>query len=346
MTNSKKILHNQRSVTMHDVARLAGVSQSTVSRVLSQSNSAIPISDDTYRKVMDAVNQLGYFPNITARSLRRQQTEMIAIMIADLSNPFYHYIVRAVQQVASQHKFDLLIAVSNHLYENELHFCEAMMRRPVDGIIMMPYHLTNDDLSTLIQRTGAKIAVLGNTLQHPEIDNVFSDDYKATFDAVQWLIQQKGHTRIGFISVPNAHPSVRRYQGYSAALAEAGIPVTPEYVVEGDWTVESGREAMREMLSLPKPPTALFACNDHMAIGALNYALERQCRVPQDIAIIGFDNIPATTFITPKLTTIDQHPIELGQLLATALFDRITSDYTGETRMYSGTLSLVERDST
>lgn len=346
MSNRKKTLQTQRSITMQDVAQLAGVSQSTVSRVLSQSDSAIAISEDTYRKVMDAVSQLGYYPNVTARSLRRQQTEMIAIMIADLSNPFYHSIVRAVQNIAHQHKYDLLIANSDHIYENELHFCEAMMRRPVDGIIMVPYHLTLEDLSRLIQRTGAKVAVLGHYLQHPEIDTVFSDDRTTTFEVMQWLIQQKGHERIGFFHVPDAHPSKLRFKGYRDALEQAGIPITPAYIIESDWTVESGQRAMQKLMNLPQPPTAVFACNDHMAIGALNYAIDQNCRIPEDIAIIGFDNIPATTLIRPRLTTIDQHPIELGEKLATALFDRIVGGYAGETRAFSGALTLIEREST
>src|SRR3954463_11050370 len=134
------------SVTLHDVAKLAGVSQSTVSRVLSKTPSLVPISEETSQKVLDAVDQLGYFPNLTARSLRVQQSYMIAIMIADISNAFYHSIVRTVQDIARQHHYDVLIANTDQIYENETHFCEAMMRRPVDGVIMVPYHLSDDEI--------------------------------------------------------------------------------------------------------------------------------------------------------------------------------------------------------
>src|SRR5258708_27987145 len=158
------------TVTMHDVARLAGVSQSTVSRVLSKTPSLVPISEETSKKVLDAVEQLGYFPNLTARSLRVQQSNMIALMIADISNPFYHAIVRTVQDIARHHNYDVLIANTDMIYENEVHFCEAMMRRPVDGVIMVPYHLTNEQINQLIERTGTSVVALASYLQLSNAD--------------------------------------------------------------------------------------------------------------------------------------------------------------------------------
>src|SRR5258708_40205614 len=129
-----KPIHPSAPVTMRDVARLAGVSQSTVSRVLSNTSSVVPISEETYQRVLEAVTTLGYYPNLTARSLRAQHTFMIAMMIADISNPFYHFMVRSVQDSAYSHNYDMLIANTDHIYENERHFCETIMRRPVDGV--------------------------------------------------------------------------------------------------------------------------------------------------------------------------------------------------------------------
>jgi LacI family transcriptional regulator len=342
----RKALKKQRPVTMRDVALLAGVSQSTVSRVLSEADSAITISEETYKKVRDAVEQLGYYPNITARSLRQQKTELIAIMIADISNPFYHSIVRAVQDVARGHNYDVLIANTDHIYENERHFCQAMIRRPVDGIIMVPYHQTAESIDILIQRTGAEVVVLGQHIFHPTVDIFHSDDELATYETVEWLIRDKHHQQIGFIGVPDTKPSERRLNGYTQALENAGIPVQEAYIEMGDWTVESGKNAMVKLLALPNRPTAVFACNDHMAIGALNTVVDSGLRVPQDVAIVGFDNIPATTLVRPRLTTVAQHPIEMGQQLAEALFERIEGTYSGIRRVYRGELTLIEREST
>lgn len=332
---------------MRDVAKLAGVSQSTVSRVLSQQTSSIPISEETYEKVHAAVESLGYYPNVTARSLRTQRTHMIAIMIADISNPFYHFITRTVQDVAAHHNYDVIISNTAHLQEYEKRFCETLMRRPVDGIILVPYHLTDDDIDQLLQRTGAAIAVLGRHITHPGVDVVSADDETATYEAVRWLIEEKGHHKIGLIGAsPTFSVSIRRQRGYERALQEAQIPITSPWIQTGDFTHESGYQAMQTLLSLRQHPTAVFACNDTMAIGALNAVLDAGKRVPEDIAIVGFDNIPAASYIRPTLTTVAQYPVELGQKLADALFERIEETYIGEQRRFNVPCELIIRQST
>jgi LacI family transcriptional regulator/LacI family repressor for deo operon, udp, cdd, tsx, nupC, and nupG len=332
---------------MHDVAKLAGVSQSTVSRVLSKAPSVVPISDDTAQKVLDAVERLGYYPNLAARSLRNQKTNLVAIMIADLTNPFYHSIIHAVQDIARQRHHDVLIASTDHRYEYEKAFCEAMMRRPVDGIVMVPYHLTEEDIDILINRTGAQIVALAKHINHPRVDAVFVDDGRATYDAVTWLIRQKGHRRVGFIGVSQSHPpGLRRWQAYILAMEAAGLPINPDYIQEGDWSVESGQSAMRMLLELPDPPTAVYVCNDLMAIGALDTAHDMGRGIPGDVAVVGFDNIPAATLIRPKLTTIAQPAGELGRTLSEFLFDRIEGKETGTRRVAEIPSQLIERNST
>jgi len=331
---------------MRDVAQLAGVSQTTVSRVLSQASSPIAISEETYKRVQDAVEQLGYYPNIAARSLRGQPAEMIAMMIADISNPFYHSIVQNVQAVSRQHNFDVLIANTDHVYDNEIHFCEAMMRRPVDGIIMVPYHLTDDHIDQLIERTGVEVVVLGEHIHHPTVDVFHADDESATFDTTEWLIQKKAHKRIGFIAVQNTPPGDRRIRGHVRALQANGFDVDQDLIVQGDWSVESGYEAAQRLLHLDNRPSVIFASNDHMAIGALNCILDCGLRIPEDVAIVGFDNIPTTTLVRPKLTTIAQFPVEIGNLLAQALFERIEKTYIGSRRVFAREMQLIERDST
>lgn len=311
-------------VTMRDVARLANVSQSTVSRILSHSPSNVPISEDTRQKVMAAIEQLNYHPNQYARSLRGQKSHMISILIADISNPFYHPMVRAVQDVAFQHRYDVMIANSDHTREKELLFCESIIRRPVDGVIMVPYHLNDQDLDDLIARTGVAIGAIGNHIQHPHVDVAFGDDTQASYKAVRWLIEQRGHQRIAMICASSKFPViVRRHGAFQQAMEEAGLAVPAEYVVEGDWSVESGRRAIHTLLQLSVPPTAVFAASDTMAIGALEAVEEMGYRVPEDVAIVGFDDVPASQWVRPKLTTVAQYPGEMGQRLAEVLFERI-----------------------
>jgi LacI family transcriptional regulator len=335
------------SVTMHDVAKLAGVSQSTVSRVLSKTASLVPISPETSLKVLEAVDQLGYFPNLTARSLRAQQSYMIAIMIADISNAFYHSIVRTVQDIARQHDYDVLIANTDQIYENEIHFCEAIMRRPVDGVIMVPFHLTEAQIDQLIKRTGTVVVALASHVQHPEVDMVFSDDETATYSAVKWLIEAKQHQRIGFIGVTDQYPpGKRRRNGYHRALQDAQLDIIPDYEQMGDFTIESGQAAIHALLTLPTPPRAIFVCNDLMAIGAINKALDMGIRIPEAVAIVGFDNIPEAMLIRPTLTTVAQFPVDMGRQLATALFERMEGLYEGPKRAFELPLQLIERQST
>jgi LacI family transcriptional regulator len=342
----RKSMQRSSAVTMRDVAKLAGVSQSTVSRVLSKTPSLVPISNETTKRVFEAVDQLGYYPNLTARSLRAQQTNMIAIMIADLSNPFYHSIVRTVQDIARKRHHDVLIANTDHSREYETAFCEAMMRRPVDGIVMVPYHLIDDEIDHLLRRTGAKIVALAKHLTHPQVDVAFAHDDRATFDAVTWLIHRKGHERVGFIGVSKTFPpGLRRWQGYVQAMVASGFTVREEYMQEGDWSVESGQRAIRALLDLPQPPTAVFACNDFMAMGAIETALSMGCNIPDDVAIVGFDNIPETTLIRPKLTTVAQYPAEIGRKLGEALFERIEG-LEGPRRTFEIPYKLIEREST
>ena len=331
---------------MHDVAKLAGVSQSTVSRVLSTTPLPIPISAPTRQKIMEAAAQLGYQLNWTARSLRTLHTQMIAILIADITNSFYHPMVRALQDVARTHHYDVLIANSDHSYANEKSFCEAMLRRPVDGIAMVPYHLTTQEIERLIVGTGAHIAILGNHITNPNIDCVWLDDEQATFEAVSWLIHQRAQRRIGFIGVPdNLPPGPRRWAGFQRALALAGLPLDSTLVQIGDFSVESGVRAMQHLLQISSPPFAVFACNDLMAIGAITVAQEMGYAVPQDIAVIGFDDIPEAQMITPKLTTIAQPAREIGKKLAQCLFERIENQTTGVPRLFEVKHNLMIRGS-
>lgn len=335
-----------QAVTMRDVAHAANVSQSTVSRVLSSTPSMVPISEETRQRVMDVIEELGYHPNQYARSLRGRKVHMIGMVIADISNPFYHPMVRAVQDVAFQYHYDVMIANSDHSREKELLFCESILRRPVDGIAIIPYHLNDEDLDNLMARTGVVISAVGNHLQHPNIDVTFADDTKASYEAIRWLIEKRGHRRIGMICANHEFPVIiRRYGAFCQAMKDAGLHVPPNYVVETDWSVESGQAAIQQLMSLPEPPTAVFAASDTIAIGALEAAQAMKLRVPEDIAILGFDNINVASWVRPRLTTVAQYPDKMGYLMAKSLFQRLQGEYSGPSRRFEVPCQLIERES-
>jgi DNA-binding LacI/PurR family transcriptional regulator len=331
---------------MRDVAQAAGVTQGTVSRVLSGSFHGVTIREETRERVLAAVKELGYQRNQYASFLRGKKSHMIAMLIADISNPFYHPMVRAVQDVAYQRRYDVMIANSDHTREKELLFVDSVVRRPVDGIVIVPYYLDDNDLDDLMTRTGVAIAAVGNHIQHPRIDVSFADDAKATHDLVRWLIHVRGHRRLAIICADLTFPvTVRRLTAFRAAMQEAGLEVPPEYVVAGDWTVETGMRGIRELMSLPERPTAVFAASDTIAIGALEAAEEMDLRIPGDVAIVGFDDIPEAQWVRPRLTTVAQYPAEMGRRLANALFDRMNGSADIERRVFQVPCRLIERES-
>ncbi len=335
-----------RKVTMHAVAQAAGVTQSTVSRVLSPSDKGIQISPETRARVLAAVAELEFHPNQYARSLRGMRSRMIAILIADITNPFYHPLVRAVQDIAFKHGYDVMIANSDHTLEKEKLFVELLVRRPVDGAVIIPYHLTADDLDDLMARTGVQIATLGSRIEHPRIDVSFTDDARASNELVRWLIHERGHRRLAIICADRDFVATKhRLAGFESALADADLELPDDYIVTGDWTVETGKRGIDRLLSLPAPPTAVFGASDTIAIGALEAALAMGRRVPEDVAIVGFDDIPEAEWVRPRLTTVAQYPAVMGEQLATALFERILGEVDAERRVFEVPYQIMVRES-
>jgi LacI family transcriptional regulator len=333
--------------TMHDVAKLAGVSQPTVSRVLNGNSTQVPISDDTRQKVQWAVEKLGYRPNAVARSLRTQRTQTVALMIADISNSFYHPIARAVQDVARQYDYEVLISNSDHIYDYERHFCEIVLRRGVDGAILVPTHLTADELDNYASQTHIPFVVLGHHINHPNIDVVYMDDELATYETTLWLIRECGHAQVGYIGVPPFYPpGPRRLSGFTRAMMDTGLAVNPHFVLDGDFTLEGGKRVAQQLIQQGTLPSALMVANDLMAIGIILALQDAGYRVPEDVAIVGFDDIPEATIVRPTLTTIAQNPGEIGERLANALFERIEDSAITERRVFSTSYALIQRDST
>jgi DNA-binding LacI/PurR family transcriptional regulator len=309
---------------MRDVATLAGVSQPTVSRVLNQKYTTIPISDETRMKVIAAIDALGYRPNMHARSLRTQQTQLIAVLVADITNSFYPQIARSIQQIARHHGYDVMISNSDHVHEYEQHFCETMIRRTVDGIILVPFHLTEFDLHELYRETKTPIAVLGQQINHPQIDVVYGDDEMGVYEVTDWLIHEKKHCRLGYVGVSDVFPpGERRRRGFLRAVEHANIDVQTVCMLESDFTLEGGKQIGQYLLRLDSLPSALVVANDTMALGIMLALQDRGIRIPEDIAIVGYDNIPETTIIRPTLTTLEQNPAEIGTTLVNLLFERI-----------------------
>jgi len=344
-----KVSTAKRPATLADVARLAGVVAMTASRALNQSGY---VSQDVRQRVLKAAEKLKYRPNMLARQLKGQRLSAIGILLPDIANPFSTELVRGVKQVFDVAGYTTFIATSDRSIEQEKASLQSFIDHRVDGLIIATRGTKmGDEVLKDISRQGIPVAAIGRPVKLATVDCVTADHWQGAFDAVTHLISL-GHKRIGFIGIaPEDRLSLRRYQGYAAALEQAGIPVQNQYTVgppdaPAFATQEDGFAGMMCLAKLNRPPTAVFARNDFAAIGAIRAAHKLGMRVPEDVAIAGFDNIPLAAYTTPPLTTVEQPIIEQGAAAATLLLNRIAGESRGAARNICMNCSLIVREST
>lgn len=317
MTNTK----NNRRPTQNDVASRAGVSQATVSLVLNNSErTAIP--EGTRKRVIQAIDELGYRPNILASSLRLGKTQTLGVILPDSANPFFAEVSRAIEAAAFKHQYNLILCNTEENTQKELRYVDVLCNRQVDGIIFVAVGEQTDSLLHVIQKN-IPVVVIDRDLPGIEVDAVLTDNFQGGYLATQHLIQL-GHRKIGCIFGPSSvNPSSKRGEGFLKALTNYGIPPDDELMLRGDFHPHSGMEASRLMLSLANPPTAIFACNDLMAMGALRAITEAGLRTPDDISLVGFDDIELASYTNPPLTTITQPIQKAGEIAVEFLLERI-----------------------
>jgi LacI family transcriptional regulator len=332
--------------TQADVARLAAVSQPVVSYVL-RGQPLPPVAPATRRLVLAAIEQLGYVPNRAARSLRTRQMLTIAAIIPDITNPFYPAFVRGIQDVAGQHGYDLISYNTDGDPATERKVLRSAGQGRVDGIVITPFHVTADDLRPLLDASVA-VAVLGTPEFDPAalpLDLLSFDNAAAARTAVDYLIG-RGHTRIGMIAgQAGTPPREGRVLGYKQAIAVAGLPLDRFLIRGGQFTESGGYATMRELFTFRRRPTAVFAANDLMALGALIALREAGLGVPRDMAIVGLDDIPAAKLVNPPLTTVAQFPERIGRRAATLLFERLRGEAPAGGRREEMAFELIVRES-
>jgi DNA-binding LacI/PurR family transcriptional regulator len=334
---------HRRRATINDVASQAGVSPTTVSHVLSMRR---PVAESTRKKVLDVIDELGYQPHGLARSLRMRQTNTVALIIPDITNPFYPVAARGLQDVLTDQRYTATVCNTDGVRQQELAFLEQMVARPVDGIVFVGFEITPEDLRPAT-RAGIPLVLVGPQFSPEIADVVGTDDRVGTAEATRYLLD-KGIDRIGFIGLHTGGvgPSRTRVDGYEDALIQRGISLQPELVAPiGNYTREEGAQGMRRLLGLPEPPRAVVCVNDLVAIGALGVARECGFKVPEDVAIVGFDDIEAASLVDPPLTTVANPAYSLGQAAGRLLLSRLTSSYEGDYRRIVLPCHLVARDS-
>lgn len=293
-----------RPVTRKDVAARAGVSVAVVSYVVN--DGPRPVSPETRAKVEQAIEELGYYPNELARSLRRQQSFTIGLLIPNLTNPVYAEIARSMEDVCTEAGYLVLLCDSARDPIQEKRFVEMLRAKQVDGVVMIPS--TNPlELVELLRQARIPNIVLEHDL--PGVDCIANDDHTGGRLAVQHLLDL-GHRRIALIRrVPSSALSSERFAGYRQALEEAGIDFDPALVVQSEAGPAAGCKAMQQLLALPQRPTAVITHNDVLALGALHAAWQAGLSVPRELSLVGYDDIQSSAFLVPPLTTV-QFPKE------------------------------------
>ncbi len=307
--------------SLRDVAERANVSIATVSRVLNQSDKVVP---ETRGTVEQALRDLGYRPSRVARRLRMKdgRAHLVGLIIPDIQNPFYAEIARGVEDAAYAARYALLLCNSDENLEKERFYLEVMRDESVDGIVLPPFNETDEAVIDLVN-TGMPVVCVDRSLSKAKTDLVEVDNYGGALAAVNHLLD-KGHTQIGLIEGrTQVSTSRERRRGYLDALAARGVTVRKELIRAGDFKQESGRVLMNELLDLKRPPSAVFVVNSLMTVGALAALHQRAVRVPQEMAVAGFDDIPWAEALDPPPTVVRQPAYEVGRQAMELLLKRI-----------------------
>lgn len=318
--------------TIKDVAKLAGVAPITVSRVI---NDAGYVSDKTRKKVEDAIEALGYVPNRVARSLRSKQTNTLALVLTDITNPFWTTIARGVEDVASQEGFSFVLCNTDENEAKERNYVQVLLQKQVDGFLLVPANSTSRSIG-LIQKQQVPLVVLDRRVPN-EVDTVKSDSVDGAYRLTKHLLDQ-GHRYLAMLSGPReVSTAVDRVRGYRQALADfassqddgAVSTLHAPMVLYGEFTQQGGYAMMQQVLEMDSPPTAVFAANNFIAIGAFRALREAGMRVPEDIALVAFDDLPLTFMVAPFLTVAAQSVYEMGRCAAQLLLRRLAEENYG-----------------
>lgn len=308
------------AATMKDVALQANVSTATVSRALTNPEK---VSQATRNRVEQAALEVGYLPQLQGRNMKRNESRTILVIVPDICDPFFSEVIRGIEVTAAAQGYLVLIGDCAHQNQQEKTFIDLIITKQIDGMLLLGSRLPFD--ASIEEQRNLPPMVMANEFA-PELGlpTVHIDNLTASFDAVNYL-HELGHQRIGCIAGPEEMPLCHyRLQGYVQALRRCGITVDPHYIARGNFTFEAGSTALEQLLALPQPPTAVFCHSDIMALGALSYAKRRGLKIPDDLSIIGFDNISLAEFCDPPLTTVSQPRFDIGREAMLLLLNQLS----------------------
>ena len=317
------------------------MSVSTVSHVI---NSTRFVSEALRERVLASMDELGYQPNRIARSLRKKETNTIGLVISDITNPFFSEIAWSIEYLTYLEKYSLILCCTNGKEEKETFYINQLSERQADGIILISPKISTNYLKILEERN-LPVVLVDNDSPGNGMDVIMVDNFRGGELAAEHLLSL-GHTRIACVSGPFMYnPSFDRVKGFQAYLAEHNNKMPDEYIQKGNFDVYSGVDCANTLLELPDPPTAIFACNDMMAMGVIQSAAKHGLQVPEDLSVIGFDDISMAEYYVPPLTTIRQPMHEIGSESLNAMMESINNPNKSYKKITLD-VQLIKRDST
>ena len=328
--------------TLNDVARLAGVSSMTVSRVINNSGH---IGPETRAKVNQAIVELGYMPNVLARQLRSKRTKTIALVLTDITNPFFTTIARGVEDTARAQGYAVMFCNTDESEAEEIEYVRMLIQRRVDGVLLVPATDSSGSLQ-LLHKHGLPVVVLDRHVRSGQVDEVRTDSEAGAYLAIRHMIDL-GHRRIAVLTGPaDVSTSMDRVAGYRRALAEESLEPDSRYILFGEYNDASGFEMTRRILAARPRPTALFAANNFIAFGAIQALREAGLSIPEEMSIAVFDDLPQGWVFDPFLTVVSQPAYEIGRQATELMLERLTGEAPAEPRTIVLPSELIARRST
>lgn len=325
-------MKKKKRITVHDIARLAGASSATVSRVLS--NSSYPVSSELKDKIRKIAEEHHYIPNRVGQQLKTLNNYTIGVIIPTISNPFYASVMLGIEEIAQQNGYQVFLCNSKQNPELEDGYLKTLFENQVEGVIVSSIS-ANKKLLTHLMDLGLKVVAVDQHLNIKEVQQIEFNYRKGGYLATKHLIDH-GHRDIAYITAPLDRPSRKSiYQGYLDALSEAGLETKDAMIQIADkesslydeiYEFNNGKQLARKLLQLDALPTAVFACNDLTAIGAIQEFTTQGITVPEDISVVGFDNIEFGQMVMPALTTVNQPNYEMGRLACNLMLDMIKGE--------------------
>lgn len=312
-----------------DVAQKAGVSLATVSRVLNDSGY---VKEETKELVLRVIQEMNYTHTSISRKQSKVRNNIIGVVIPDITNPFFGEVLKGINKVADVEKFNIILCDADENIDKEISHLEMLKEHDIKGLIITPTTDQNEFNRKYLEQLGSMgvpIVLLDRDVKFSHFDAVFLDSIKGSYEAVETLIKE-GHKKIAIIAGPtSSKPGRDRVNGYQKALGMNNIPLDEKYIFNGDFRLESGYNLTKKMLNMKEPPTAVFVSNNMMTMGCVKALLEMHVRIPQDMAIIGFDDIEMFDILNLNISVVSRPTSQMGEVAAEILMERLNDETNG-----------------